>query len=59
MFLSDGALYFIVSNGIRMSGMPGFGTKHSSDELWKIILWVRHFPELTPQDRARIQSKEQ
>jgi mono/diheme cytochrome c family protein len=57
-FLSDGALYFIVSNGIRMTGMPGFGTRHNSDELWKIILWVRHFPDLTPQERARIQTKE-
>jgi mono/diheme cytochrome c family protein len=57
-FLSDGAFYFIVSNGIRMTGMPGFGTRTSSDELWKIILWVRHFPDLTPQERGRIQAHE-
>lgn len=54
-FLSDGQFYFIVSNGIRMTAMPGFATKHSSDELWKIILWVRHFPNLTPEERATIQ----
>src|SRR5712692_9670276 len=42
--LSDGQFYFILSNGIRMSGMPGFGTQQSPDDLWKIILWVRHFP---------------
>jgi mono/diheme cytochrome c family protein len=56
-FLSDGQLYFIVSNGIRMTAMPGFGTRHSSDELWKIILWVRHFPNLTSQERATIQAR--
>ena len=56
-FLSDGQFYFIVSNGIRMTAMPGFGTRHSTDDLWKIILWVRHFPNLTPQERATIQAR--
>jgi mono/diheme cytochrome c family protein len=56
-FLSDGQLYFIISQGIRMTGMPGFGPRHSPDELWKIILWVRHFPNLTPQERAAIQAR--
>src|SRR5215469_3600776 len=56
-FLSDGQLYFIVSNGIRMTAMPGFATRHSSDELWKIILWVRHFPNLTAQERATIEAR--
>jgi len=55
--VSDGQLYFIVNNGIRLSGMPGFGRRHSSDELWKIVLWVRHFPELTPQERGAIEAR--
>jgi mono/diheme cytochrome c family protein len=55
--LSDGTLYFIVSKGIRMTAMPGFGTRHSAEELWKIILWVRHLPHLTPQERAAIQAR--
>jgi mono/diheme cytochrome c family protein len=56
-FLSDGQFYFIVSNGIRMTAMPGFATRHRSDELWKIILWVRHFPNLTTEERATIQAR--
>ena len=56
-FLSDGQFYFIVSNGIRMTAMPGFAIRHSPDELWKIILWVRHFPNLTAQERATIQAR--
>jgi len=55
-FLSDGQFYFIISNGIRMTAMPGFAAKNSSDDLWKIILWVRHFPDLTPQERATLQA---
>jgi mono/diheme cytochrome c family protein len=56
-FLSDGQFYFIVANGIRMTGMPGFGRRQRPDDLWKIILWVRHFPNLTPQERASIQAR--
>ena len=55
--MPDGALFFILSNGIRMTGMPGFATRHSPDELWKMILWVRHLPHLTPQERASIQAR--
>ena len=40
-----------------MTAMPGFGTRHSADELWKMILWVRHLPNLTPQERAAIQTR--
>ena len=56
-FLSDGEVYFIVSNGIRLTAMPGFGPRQSADELWKIILWVRHFPKLTAPERAAIQAR--
>jgi mono/diheme cytochrome c family protein len=53
----DGKLYFIIANGIRLTGMPGFGPYHNPDTLWRIILWVRHFPQLTDQEKAAIQEK--
>ena len=34
-----------------------FGRAHSPDELWKIILWVRQFPNLSAQERAAIQAR--
>jgi mono/diheme cytochrome c family protein len=55
--MPDGKFYFIVSSGIRMTGMPGFGTRHSTEDLWKIILWVRHFPDLTAQERGAIEGR--
>jgi mono/diheme cytochrome c family protein len=54
---SDGALFFIVSSGIRMTAMPAFGTKHSAYELWNVILWIRHLPRLTADERAAIQAR--
>jgi mono/diheme cytochrome c family protein len=53
---SDGELYFIIANGIRMTGMPGFGEKHDPKEIWGVILWVRHLAQLSPQEKAAIES---
>lgn len=52
--LSDGELYFVISRGIRNTAMPGFGARHSHDEIWKTIPWVRHLARLTPEERKQI-----
>ena len=44
----DGELFWIVSNGIRMTGMPAFKPTHKDEEIWKIVAFLRHLPELTP-----------
>jgi mono/diheme cytochrome c family protein len=45
---TDGELFWIVQNGIRMSGMPAFGPTHKDREVWAIVAFLRHLPELTP-----------
>jgi hypothetical protein len=53
---SDGELYSIIQNGVRMSGMPAFGTSGESDlETWKLVLFVRHLPSLTPEEEQAMQ----
>jgi mono/diheme cytochrome c family protein len=52
--LSDAELYFVISNGIRNTAMPGFQAHHSPDEIWKTILWLRHLAHLTPEERMKI-----
>lgn len=54
---SDGELYFIIANGIGMTGMPGFGEKHDPKEIWGMILWVRHLAQLSPPEKAAIESR--
>jgi len=43
--LSDGELFNIIKNGIRFTGMPGWGGE--GEENWKLVLFIRHLPELT------------
>jgi mono/diheme cytochrome c family protein len=41
---TDGQLKWILDNGIWPSGMPGSKGTLSDDELWSIIVYLRHLP---------------
>ena len=41
---SDGQLKEILDNGIWPSGMPGSKGTLSDDELWSIVVFIRHLP---------------
>lgn len=41
---TDGQLKWILDYGIRPSGMPGSKGTLSDDELWAIVLYLRHLP---------------
>jgi len=38
---SDAELFWIIKNGIHLSGMPGFGNIHSDEEIWDLVSYVR------------------
>lgn len=46
--LSDGEIFYIIKNGIRFTGMPGWGG--DDEENWKLVLFIRHLPNLTPKE---------
>lgn len=52
--MSDRELFFLIKNGIRMSGMPAFGSTHSDNEIWKTVAFVRHIPKITAQEREML-----
>lgn len=43
--LTDGEIFYIIKNGIRFTGMPGWGGE--AEENWKLVLFIRHLPEIT------------
>ena len=53
----DGELKWIVSNGIRMTGMPAFGASRSEEEIWQLVAALRRLPRLTAEER-RLLAKE-
>lgn len=55
--LSDGALFSIIENGVRLSGMPGFGTgtPESAHGSWVLVHFIRHLPEITAEELAEME----
>ena len=45
----DGALYYTIQNGVRLTGMPAFGEGHGTNDAdtWKLVLFIHHLPQLT------------
>ncbi len=47
-------IHWIVDNGIRMTGMPAFGSYHSPEEIVALTAFVSALPGLTAEDYARL-----
>ena len=41
---SDRELFWIIKNGIRLSGMPAFGKVESDEHIWDLVLYLRTLP---------------
>lgn len=48
--LSDGELFAIIRNGVRLTGMPGWGGEHTQADDWKLVLFIRHLPQMTKEE---------
>ena len=57
--LTDGELFYVIENGIRFTGMPGFGTDtaEGEEQSWKLVLFIRHLPQLTVEEREAMESR--
>jgi len=54
--LTDGDLYYIIHNGVRLTGMPAWGMEEKDDDSWKLVLFIRHLPQLTPAEERGMES---
>jgi mono/diheme cytochrome c family protein len=50
---SDSELHWIISNGIKMTGMPAFGTTHGDAEIWALVDFLRNISGHSPQQYRR------
>jgi mono/diheme cytochrome c family protein len=54
--LSDGELFYIIQNGIRLTGMPAWGgSDHDAEDSWKPVRFIRHLPDLTLEERKQME----
>lgn len=50
--LTDGELFYIIHNGIRLTGMPAFGQGSADQDTdsWKLVHFIRHLPKIAPDE---------
>jgi len=53
--MTDGELYSIIHNGVRLTGMPAWGQENDDPDSWKLVLFIRHLPYLTPAEEAEME----
>src|SRR5919197_691882 len=49
--MSDGELFYIIENGVRLTGMPAWstGTEEGKQATWHLVHFIRELPRLTPE----------
>ncbi len=41
-------LYWIVSNGVKMTGMPAWGVSRPKQEIWDVVAFLKAMPSIPP-----------
>lgn len=56
--LTDGELFYIIENGIRLTGMPawGDGTPETATGSWHLVHFIRKLPSLTQEELAQMEA---
>jgi mono/diheme cytochrome c family protein len=53
---SDGELFYIIENGIRMTGMPAWGAPGQDETAsWKLVRFIHHLPQVTLEEKMEMQ----
>ena len=53
--LSDGELFYVISNGIRLTGMPAWSSEDKPEAIWDLVSLIRRLPKLSPEELQRLQ----
>lgn len=48
--LTPAEVFWVVKHGIKMTGMPAWGTTHDDHILWDVVAFLRKMPELTAEE---------
>jgi mono/diheme cytochrome c family protein len=55
--MTDGELFYIIQNGIRLTAMPAWGgeSEHDALDSWKLVRFIRHLPNVTDEEKAQME----
>jgi mono/diheme cytochrome c family protein len=52
---STAELFWIIKNGIKMTGMGSYGAAYKDDEIWAVVAFVQRLPNMTPEQYAQME----
>src|SRR5262245_12366737 len=53
--LTDGEVFYIISNGERFTGMPAYGGDDTPESMWWLVSFIRRLRRLTPEESKQSQ----
>jgi mono/diheme cytochrome c family protein len=55
--LTDGELFYIIENGVKLTGMPAWGTntEDSARSTWHLVQFIRRLPSLSEAELAEME----
>ncbi len=53
--LTDGQMYYIIHNGIRLTGMPAWGGPDKDNDSWRLVSFIRHLPQMTSEEMKEME----
>ncbi len=46
--------FWTIKHGVKMTGMPAWGSTHDDQALWSMVAFLRRLPELSPAEFERL-----
>jgi len=50
-------MFWVINNGIRMTGMPAFGNTHQAEEIWPVVSFLQSASDITPSEYKRMKNE--
>jgi mono/diheme cytochrome c family protein len=50
-------LFWIVKNGVRMTGMPAFGPTHSDEQIWLLVAFLQRLPNISSNEYKEMEEQ--
>src|SRR5687768_3647965 len=56
--LTDGELFYIIENGVRLTGMPAWGTgaPEQAEDTWHLVHFIRRLPRISDEELDRMKA---
>jgi len=54
---SPARLFWVIKHGVKMSGMPAWGTSHSDQMIWAMVAFLEQLPNMTPAEYQAMEKK--